>query len=178
MGLDVSCNTRLGFPVQKADFVTEMRADFRVCDNGHRAPDGRAKFCSECGAPFREACLQEPTARLVRYANAIGREPADLWDEWWPEDYWCPPEPDDGEVGLHDVRALQCSEDDGGEEPVLIIGVALKGTGSHRRAERGDVAGISLDEFNAALRAVQKRAKELEMQNRPIGLYTCTYASY
>ena len=178
MGLDVSCNTRLGFPVQKADFVTEMKADFRVCDNGHRAPDGRAKFCSECGAPFRDASLREPTARLVRYANKVGREPVDLWDEWWPEDYWCPPEPDNGELGFHDVRALQCSEDDGSEEPILIFGVSLKATKSHRRADRGDVAGISLDELNSALHSVQAMAKLMGLEDRPIGLYTCAYASY
>jgi len=180
MGLDVTSHVCLGFRVEKSDFVTEVRADYRVCENGHRAPGDAAKFCSECGAPFQGATLRRPTPRLVAYARHVGRDPVDLWEEWWPEDSWCPDEPDDGLLGLHDVRELQTGEDgwDGRDEPVVVMGVRLTGTVSHRRAERGGVAGVPLRDFEDALEGVRALAKLLTMEDRPVGLYVYTFASF
>jgi len=176
--MDVSSHSYIGFHVTKSDFVTEVDTGRRVCDNGHIAPNKKTKFCSDCGTEFGDEESYEPTEKFAAFAKGLGKDPMDLWEEWWPSNYWSPAEPDTGEVGFYNGAPHQCSEDyhDGEDALHLIIGVAVESTSSHRSPD-SEPAVVTHDEITAMFTKVYERARALGMADRKVGLYTCQYIS-
>jgi hypothetical protein len=114
-----------GVPCRAADLVEVTGSEHR-CERGHKRPArSSARFCGDCGAPYKEHTLYRPATPefAARIADFLcGDEPpADiLWDMVHNGD--------EG-PGLHDARARLPAW---GGEPQYLVGFRIAYVGEYR----------------------------------------------
>jgi hypothetical protein len=130
MGLDVSANLIVGFPVDGIKFWEKKEFEEQTCNirqekssdatgRAHYTKNLKANFCEVCGSKLRRVIVAEPTEGYIKLCKELEPDstPESNW-EWWMEN-------DDDGVGLW---ASEQSEYDNRD----LFGIKIGSTGSHR----------------------------------------------
>lgn len=130
MGVDYYAHTAIGFPVYLPDFIVVADPAALVCRHGH-PQRGSDKFCAEDGTPYTtkpEYAMQpllktfcQSFNRRMPYESDFSKgEKALKW--WWQ--------------AFSEENPLFRVQSDDEDEGIIICGVRLGDTGSHRSGAR------------------------------------------
>jgi len=160
MGLDVSANLIVGFPVEGVDLWKEEELDKMTCNirqedasiatgRAHETTNLNAAFCEVCGSKLKRVTVATPTKEFELMCKEIDLDltPAEIY-EGWEEGY-----SGDGGLGLWQSKSSAYNERD-------IFGIMLGRTSSHRYNGEGfEAYKPQLDKAFSEMEAYHKTLK-------------------